>query len=106
SFALALLHNPEVAFLDEPFEGIDPISSKNIQDAILLSAGKGTTFFITSHSLEVMDRIIDSFAIISQGKIVYRAKAHELKAENKSLEAIYFEHVKNDLSGDLEWLGR
>jgi ABC-2 type transport system ATP-binding protein len=106
SLSLALIHSPKVVFLDEPFEGVDPISSKNIKEAILLSSGKGCTFFITSHSLEIMERIIDSFAIISHGEIVYQANARSLESENKSLEAIYFEYVKNDLTGDLEWLGR
>lgn len=105
SLALALLHNPKVAFLDEPFEGVDPISSKNIKDAITLSSRKGCTFFITSHSLEIMEGIIDLFAIISRGEIVYQANTRLLEAENKSLEAIYFEYVRNDLTGDLEWLG-
>jgi ABC-type multidrug transport system ATPase subunit len=49
-----------VAFLGEPFEGVDPISSKNIKEAILLASGQGCTFFITSHSLEIMERINDS----------------------------------------------
>ena len=105
ALTLALIHSPRIVFLDEPFEGVDPISSKNIKDAIVLASGKGCTFFITSHSLEIMERIIDSFAILSHGEIVYQANAHTLKAENKSLEAIYFEYVKNDLAGDLEWLG-
>ncbi len=106
SLSLALIHSPKVVFLDEPFEGVDPISSKNIKEAILLLSRKGCTFFITSHSLEIMERIIDSFAILSHGEIAYQANARLLKAENKSLETIYFEYVKNDLSGDLEWLGR
>ena len=106
SLSLALIHSPRVVFLDEPFEGVDPVSSKNIKEAILLSSKKGCTFFITSHSLEIMERIIDSFAILSHGKIVYQANIRSLKSENKSLEEIYFEYVKNDLTGDIEWLGR
>jgi len=106
SLSLALIHSPQVVFLDEPFEGVDPVSSKNIKEAILLSSRKGCTFFITSHSLEIMEQIIDSFAILSHGEIVYQANARSLKSENKSLESIYFEYVKNDLTGDLEWLGR
>ena len=106
SLALALIHNPKIAFLDEPFEGIDPISSKNIREAILLSSKKGCTFFITSHSLEIMQQIIDSFAIISHGQVVYQSNIEELKAKNKTLEAIYFEYVGHDLTGNLEWLGQ
>lgn len=105
ALALALIHNPKVAFLDEPFEGVDPISSKNIREAIVFASRKGCTFFITSHSLEIVERIIDLFAILSHGEIVYQANAQTLKSENKSLETIYFEYVKNDLAGDIEWLG-
>lgn len=106
SLALALIHNPEVVFLDEPFEGIDPTSSRNIRDTISLAAGRKCTFFITSHSLEIMDQIISAFAIISHGEIVYRGDAAALRAENKSLETIYFEHIKNDITGELGWLGQ
>lgn len=105
SLSLALIHNPKIAFLDEPFEGVDPISSKNIREAITFASKKGCTFFITSHSLEIIERIIDSFAILSHGEIVYQADTNTLKSENKSLEAIYFEYVKNDLAGNIEWLG-
>lgn len=105
SLSLALVHNPQIVFLDEPFEGVDPISSKNIRQAITLSANKGCTFFITSHSLEIMEQIIDSLAIISHGEIVFQANIESLKSENKNLETIYFEYVKNDLAGDVEWLG-
>lgn len=106
SLALALIHNPSVVFLDEPFEGVDPVSSKNIRDAISLAANKNCTFFITSHSLEIMEQIIDSFAIIAHGEIVYQADVETLAAAGKSLESIYFEYVKSDVSGDLGWLGQ
>lgn len=105
SLALALIHNPKIAFLDEPFEGVDPISSKNIREAISLSASRGCTFFITSHSLSIMERIIDSFAIISHSRIVFQSDIEKLKAENKSLEDVYFEYVAGDLAGEIGWLG-
>ena len=106
SLALALIHNPQVIFLDEPFEGVDPISSKNIKDVILQTSQRGCTFFITSHSLEIMEQIIDSFAIISHGEIVFQSNLESVQAENKSLETIYLQTIKNNLKGDLEWLGR
>lgn len=106
ALALALIHNPKTAFLDEPFEGVDPISSKNIKEAIVFASQKGCTFFITSHSLEIMEQIIDSFAVLSHGEIVYQANASSIKSKNKSLQEIYFEYVKNDLTGNIEWLGQ
>ena len=47
ALGMALLHNPRVLFLDEPFEGIDPVSSRNIKDLLSLLAGKGVTIFLT-----------------------------------------------------------
>src|SRR5204862_3889016 len=70
SLAMALLHNPRVLFLDEPFEGIDPVSSRNITDLLILLSGKGVTIFITSHILEIVERLVHSFAIIVSGEIV------------------------------------
>src|SRR5216684_1921285 len=67
SLAMALLHNPEVLFLDEPFEGIDPVAARNIKDLLVLMAGKGVTVFLTSHILEVVERLVQSFAIIVAG---------------------------------------
>ena len=83
-----------------------PTSSRDIRDAISLASSKNCTFFITSHSLEIMEQIIDALAIISHGQIVYQNDLETLKAENKNLAAIYFEYVKNDMTGDLEWLGQ
>lgn len=106
SLSLALIHNPQVVFLDEPFEGVDPTSSRNIKDTISLASSKNCTFFITSHSLEIMEQIIDSFAIISRGVVVYQSNIETLKSTNKNLETIYFEHIENDITGDLGWLGQ
>jgi ABC-2 type transport system ATP-binding protein len=106
SLSLALLHSPQVVFLDEPFEGVDPTSSRNIRDTIHLASSRGCTFFITSHSLEIMELIIDSFAIISHGKIVHQGEVSGLIANSLSLESIYFEHVGNDIVGEIGWLGR
>src|SRR5437588_11636664 len=69
SLAMALLHNPEVLFLDEPFEGIDPVSARKIKDLLLVMVDKGITVFMTSHILEVVERLVQSFAIIVGGQI-------------------------------------
>jgi ABC-2 type transport system ATP-binding protein len=69
ALAMALLHNPRVLFLDEPFEGIDPVAARNIKDLLLLMAGLGVTVFLTSHILEVVERLVQSFAIIVAGNV-------------------------------------
>jgi len=87
SLAMALLHNPRVLFLDEPFEGIDPVSSRNIKDLLLMMAGKGVTVFLTSHILEVVERLVQSFAIIVSGEIVCTQTVAETLSAGDTLES-------------------
>ena len=105
SLALALLHNPQVLFLDEPFEGIDPVSSRNIKDLLLLMAGKGVTIFLTSHILEVVERLVQSFAIIVNGQIVCSQSVEETLRETQTLEEIFFQYVGRSPIEELEWIG-
>lgn len=105
SLAMALLHNPQVLFLDEPFEGIDPVSSRNIKDLLLLMAGKGITVFLTSHILEVVERLVQSFAIIVSGEIVCSQTVEETLRSGQTLEDVFFKHVKRQRVEELEWVG-
>lgn len=105
SLAAALLHNPEVLFLDEPFEGIDPVSSRNIKDLLLLMVGKGLTVFLTSHILEIVERLVQSFAIIVSGKIVCSQTMDETLRSGDSLEELFFRHVVRGNTEELEWIG-
>jgi ABC-2 type transport system ATP-binding protein len=101
SLAMAVLHNPKVLFLDEPFEGIDPVSSRNIKDLLLLLVQRGVTIFLTSHILEIAEQIIQNFAIIVDGQIA----CQQAMAETSSLEELYFQHVERAPLGDLSWIG-
>ena len=105
SLAMALLHNPPVLFLDEPFEGIDPVSSRNIKDLLLLLASRGATIFLTSHILEVVERLVQDFAIIADGEIVCRQTVAETRATGKTIEDLFLEHVGRDEVEQLEWIG-
>ena len=105
SLAMALIHNPEVLFLDEPFEGIDPVSSRNIKDLLLLMTGKGVTVFLTSHILEVVERIVQSFAIIVAGEIVCSQTMEETLSGGENLEDLFFKHVVSNKAEELEWIG-
>lgn len=105
ALAMALLHNPSVLFLDEPFEGIDPVSSRNIKDLLLLLAGRGATIFITSHILEVVERLVQDFAIIVDGEIVCRQTVAETLQSGKTIEDLFLEHVRRDEVERLEWIG-
>lgn len=105
ALAMALLHNPPVLFLDEPFEGIDPVSSRNIKDLLLLLAGRGATIFLTSHILEVVERLVQSVAIIVAGEIVCSQTVEETLRAGQTLEDLFLEHVRRDEVERLEWIG-
>ncbi|HKO99267.1 MAG TPA: ABC transporter ATP-binding protein [Pyrinomonadaceae bacterium] len=105
ALAMALLHNPSVLFLDEPFEGIDPVAARNIKDLLLLMAGKGATIFLTSHILEVVERLVTDFAIIVSGEIVCAQSVAETLRSGATLEDLFFKHVVRGKVEDLEWIG-
>jgi ABC-2 type transport system ATP-binding protein len=105
ALAMALLHNPRVLFLDEPFEGIDPGSSRNIKDLLVALADKGVTVFVTSHILEVVERLIEQFAIIIRGEVVCCQAVEEVKRGGMTLEDVYFRYAGKPAVGNLAWLG-
>ena len=102
SFAMALLPNPRVLFLDEPFEAIDPVTSKIMRDILLSCARRGVTVFLTSHILSVVEQIATQLIMIRRGKIVWDSPAGELP---QSLEQHYFDLVEAPAVEELEWLG-
>src|ERR1700730_1579236 len=102
AFAMALLPNPEVLFLDEPFEAIDPVTSKIMRDLLVAVAARGVTVFLTSHILSVVERIAHQFVIIRGGKMVWNSSADQLPG---SLEELYFEVAESPVTGELECLG-
>jgi len=105
SLAMALLHNPSVLFLDEPFEGIDPVSSRHIKNLLTLLAGRGATIFLTSHILEVVERLVQSFAIIVDGEIVRSQTVEETIRAGETIEDLFLKHVGTDEVEQLEWIG-
>lgn len=102
ALAMALLPNPRVLFLDEPFEGIDPVTSAELRLLLENAARRGITIFLTSHILSIVDRLADHIVMIKQGKIVWDAPTRQLPQE---IEAHYFELVESPASEDLTWLG-
>ena len=102
AFAMALLPNPEVLFLDEPSEAVDPATSKIMRDMLVSAAARGITVFLTSHILPVVERIAHQFVMIRGGKIVWNSPAAELP---RSLEDLYLELAEPPASEELEWLG-
>jgi len=102
ALAMALIHNPPVLFLDEPFEAIDPFTSRTISDILTRVAQRGTTVFLTSHILSTIERIASHFIVIRGGHIVWNATAAEL---TRPLEEMYFDLIEYPPVEDLEWLG-
>jgi ABC-2 type transport system ATP-binding protein len=102
ALAMALIHNPPVLFLDEPFEAIDPMASRTISELLSTIAGRGTTVFLTSHILSTIEKMASHFMVIRSGRIVWNATAAEL---TRPLEEVYFDLLEYPPVEDLEWLG-
>lgn len=79
SLACALIHRPEILFLDEPFEGVDAIASRTLKDLLMKLTARGLTVFLTSHVLETVERLCTDIAIISQGKLLASGSLDELR---------------------------
>src|SRR5947209_2209339 len=102
SFAMALLPSPGVLFLDEPFEAIDPVTSKIMRGLLESAARHGITVFLTSHILSVVEQIATQLVMIRKGKIVWDSPAADLP---QALEQHYFDLVEAPVVEELEWLG-
>ena len=102
ALAAALLPNPRALFLDEPFEGIDPVTSEAIRIQLRAVAQRGITVLLTSHILSMVDRIADQIVMIRQGKIVWNSPLAELP---RGVEELYFDLVESAPTEDLTWLG-
>lgn len=79
--ARALVNHPRILFLDEPTEGLDPVSSESIRNLILETRAGGTTVFLTTHDMHEADRLSDRVAFIHQGKIVALDTPYRLKQQ-------------------------
>jgi ABC-2 type transport system ATP-binding protein len=111
ALAAALIHNPRVLFLDEPLNGIDPVSGRIVTDLLRRLAGKGVTLFFTSHVLDVAERLCDEVAIIDHGRIVAQGPLDEIRTQREmrqdaSLEDVFLKLVAADVAReDLSWIG-
>jgi ABC-2 type transport system ATP-binding protein len=79
--ARALVNRPRVLFLDEPTDGLDPVSSESIRDLIEETRAAGTTVFLTTHDMLEADKLSDRVAFLNQGKIVVLDTPHRLKQQ-------------------------
>ena len=104
--AAALLHAPRILILDEPFEAVDPVSARIIRAVLERHVARGATVVLSSHVMELVERLCDQVAIIHQGRVVASGATEEVRA-GRSLEDRFVDLVgAADLSmGSLEWLG-
>ncbi len=93
ALAGALLHNPRAFFLDEPTVGLDPRSARLIKDILREVSERGTAVFLTTHILEIAERMCDRVAIISGGQVIAIGTMDELRggAQGASLEDIFLQ---------------
>lgn len=89
-----LVHNPKVWVLDEPLTGLDPTSSYLIKKCMREHADKGNIVFFSSHIIEVVEKICDKIAIISDGILRETASMEDIKKSNRSLEDMYLHYIK------------
>jgi ABC-2 type transport system ATP-binding protein len=107
ALAAALLHAPDVLFLDEPFEAVDPVSTRAIRSVLERFTDGGHTVIFSSHVMEVVERICDRVAIMNKGRIIAEGPIDELRA-GRRLEDVFVELVgARDADADaLSWLDR
>jgi ABC-2 type transport system ATP-binding protein len=119
ALAAAVIHGPKVLFLDEPFEGVDAIAAGMLKAMLQGMIGRGATIFLTTHVLEIVERLCSHVAIISQGRLVANGSLEELRAgvasalpgtetgQRLTLEQIFLSIVGADAqepAQELSWL--
>jgi ABC-2 type transport system ATP-binding protein len=105
AMAASLIHHPELFLMDEPFEGVDAVGARLMKDILIDQVQRGATIFLTSHVLEVVERLCDRVAIINQGRIVTNGTLDELRSGGESLEDAFVRVLGAAApAGRLEWL--
>ncbi len=109
AMAAALIHRPKLFLMDEPFEGVDAVGARLMKDILQEQVRHGATVFLTSHVLEVVERLCTEIAIINRGKVVVQGSVAELQrhsaAKSSSLEDIFVEAVGGERDTQpLGWL--
>jgi ABC-2 type transport system ATP-binding protein len=105
AMAAALLPNPDLLFLDEPFEGVDAVTSRVIRDLLAGFVARGSTVFLTSHVLEIVERLCTHVGIIVKGHLVEQAALDAIRGRD-SLEDCFLHHAGADpeATRKLNWL--
>jgi ABC-2 type transport system ATP-binding protein len=105
AMAASLIHHPELFLMDEPFEGVDAVGARLMKDILHDQVRRGATIFLTSHVLEVVERLCDRVAIIDRGRIVNSGTLEDLRSGGESLEDAFVRIVgAGGAPGHLDWL--
>src|SRR5690242_2102161 len=105
AMAASLIHHPELFLMDEPFEGVDAVGARLMKDILLDQVRHGATIFLTSHVLEVVERLCDRVAIIHDGKIVTEGALNDLRGGSETLEDVFVRVVGAEREFErLDWL--
>jgi len=119
ALAAAVIHAPKVLFLDEPFEGVDAIAAGTLKSMLQGMISRGATIFLTSHVLEIVERLCSHVAIINRGQLVAQGSLDDLRSgvqaqvhdqnssEKLTLEEIFLQVVggSKEAAQELSWLG-
>jgi len=114
ALAAAVIHSPEILFLDEPFEGVDAVAASTLKGLLQRFLARGGTVFLTSHVLGVVERLCTHIGIIQNGRMVVSASLEDLRAgvavpgaegDSLTLEQIFLRVVGGSRShdGELSW---
>jgi ABC-2 type transport system ATP-binding protein len=105
AMAAALIHRPKLFLMDEPFEGVDAMGARLMKDILLEQVRRGATIFLTSHVLEVVERLCDRVAIINEGKLVLEDSMEKLRGSAETLEDAFVRAVGMERTVEtLDWL--
>jgi ABC-2 type transport system ATP-binding protein len=105
TLAAALIPNPDLLFLDGPFEGVDAVTSRILRDILKRCVQRGATVFLTSHVLEIVEKLCTDVGIIVNGKLVHQDSMDSIRAggslEERFIEAVGTDHIEQQ---KLSWL--
>jgi len=108
ALAAALLAAPRLLFLDEPFEGIDAVASRQIKDLLHSFVARGGTIFLTSHILEIIERLSTHIGVIAHGRLVAQGSLADVRSGagvGKTLEELFIDLVGGErAAADFDWL--
>ncbi|HEU0140895.1 MAG TPA: ABC transporter ATP-binding protein [Bryobacteraceae bacterium] len=105
AMAGALIHKPELLLLDEPFEGVDAVGARFMKELLIEQVRRGTTIFLTSHVLEVVERLCDRIGIIHHGRLLTEGTMQDLRTGSETLEDLFVRLVGGTRASEpLDWL--